>query len=91
MAETVSVKLDRTYTPPTTLRTLYAGSTYTLDEGIAFEVVEGQGAGHYAAPEGVEATDAAAREAARSGVDLKKVSATGSGGKVTAQDVKEAE
>ncbi len=85
------VKMGRTYTPPTTNRTLYAGSTYPLSDEIAFEVVEQQGAGSYSAPEGVEATEAATRQAARSGVDLNKVRATGSGGKVTVDDVKEAE
>jgi pyruvate/2-oxoglutarate dehydrogenase complex dihydrolipoamide acyltransferase (E2) component len=82
------VKLSRTYTPDSTGRALYAGSEYDLDAGVAEEVV-GMGAGDYVAPEGVEATDAATREAAKAGVDLTKVKATGSGGKVTVEDVRE--
>lgn len=85
-----NVKLKRTYTPDSTGRALYAGSTYELEDAVAEEVV-GVGAGDYEAPEGVEATDAAVREAAQAGVDLTKVKATGSGGKVTAGDVKKKE
>ncbi len=93
---TRKVKMGATYTPDSTGRALYAGSTYEvpfdLPEEAAEEVV-GRGSGHYVA-EGeseVEATDAAKREAAKAGVDLTKVKATGSGGKVTVEDVQKKE
>ncbi len=84
--------MGATYTPDSTGRALYAGSEYDLGGPVSEEVV-GMGYGHYVAEgEGeVEATDAARREAARAGVDLTKVKATGSGGKVTVEDVQKKE
>ncbi len=84
--------MGATYTPDSTGRALYAGSEYELDGSVAEEAV-GLGYGHYVAEgEGeVEATDAAKREAARAGVDLSKVKATSSGGKVTVEDVQKKE
>ena len=82
--------MGATYTPDLTGRALYAGSTYDLDDAVAEEVV-GAGSGEYVAEgaDEVDATEAAKQEAARAGLDLKKVSATGSGGKVTVEDVRD--
>lgn len=86
------VKMTHSYTPEADRRgvTRYAGSEYTLSAEAAQEVVD-LGYGEYVAEgqEEVKATEAARREAATQGVDLRKVKASGSGGKVTVEDVKQ--
>ena len=89
-----AVKMDRSYTPEADGRgvTRYAGSEYPVSDEVAQEIV-GAGAGHLVAPgaDEVAATEAAKREAAEHGIDLKKVKASGAQGQVTKDDVKKEE
>ncbi len=71
MAETKRVKMRETYTPDSTGRALYEGSTYDLDPEVAKEVVDAKAGGYSQAKGEPSAPESAATTPVNTKTDSK--------------------